>query len=91
MTPEDKKIWEMISSSIKPLKKDKRVPKVKPEEGPRTHRASDPILPAPGGFQAHEGMDRALCRRIKKGGIFIDGRIDLHGMTKKEAYQALQR
>jgi DNA-nicking Smr family endonuclease len=35
------------------------------------------------------GLDRQRTRRIAKGGIAIDGRLDLHGLTREGAYSAL--
>lgn len=41
------------------------------------------------GFQP--GLDKATEKRLKRGKVQIEGRIDLHGMTQDEARPALER
>lgn len=48
-------------------------------------KASPAPSPAPG------DIDRTTRRRIARGTVPIDGRIDLHGMTQEEAHGALLR
>ncbi|MBM3581501.1 MAG: hypothetical protein FJX37_05995 [Alphaproteobacteria bacterium] len=38
---------------------------------------------------AAPGVDRATAARLRRGEITIDGTLDLHGMTQKEAHAAL--
>lgn len=37
------------------------------------------------------GLDKRTAQRLRKGKMAIEGRLDLHGMTQKQAHQALQR
>ncbi len=37
------------------------------------------------------GVDRATAERLRRGGLVIDGRLDLHGLTQDEAHAALER
>jgi len=38
---------------------------------------------------AQPGLDKATARRLKRGQVQIEGRIDLHGLTQAEAHRAL--
>ena len=93
MTPEDKKLWDALKGSVKPLKQRKKVPKVAldvSEKGQKKDVIQSPSL----GDQRtiiRETLDKTLVRRLRKGTLTIEGRLDLHGMTQKEALQALKR
>ncbi|UNM06387.1 MAG: Smr/MutS family protein [Holosporaceae bacterium] len=89
-----------------PLKKDKKITKKKNSkhtdaifnekgQGCVSHKSSqedrteDFVRSCPA--KIYSGQDRALCRKIKKGTLSIEGRLDLHGYTQKEALIALQK
>jgi len=36
------------------------------------------------------GLDRNTSERLRKGKLFIEGRVDLHGMTRREAHSRLK-
>jgi DNA-nicking Smr family endonuclease len=63
---------------------------------PRRQPARQPFLPP---YQAppspaeplHKTVDPAIRKKVGRGRIDIDGRIDLHGMTQNEARAALHR
>lgn len=40
---------------------------------------------------AQPALDRRTAQRLQRGQLAIEGRLDLHGMTQKEAYPALVR
>ncbi|MGF1453996.1 MAG: Smr/MutS family protein [Alphaproteobacteria bacterium] len=40
---------------------------------------------------AFNGLDAATARRVRRGRLSVDGRIDLHGMRQDEAHGALNR
>jgi DNA-nicking Smr family endonuclease len=89
-TEEDRDLWEFITRSIKPypgaLKEIKSASrqKAKPEPSPA------PIRPAGAAAQkSGEGFDRSTATRLKRGQLALEGRIDLHGMTQREAFDAL--
>ncbi len=52
----------------------------------RSGSISSPAVPA-----KTAGFDRATQDKLRKGKLDIEGRIDLHGMTQDEAWQALGR
>ncbi len=72
---------------------------VKPAaEGPAETpaRSAKPRPPAPAGPPsaplapgAAPGLDKRTAQRLRRGQIRIEGRIDLHGMTRPEAYRNL--
>jgi DNA-nicking Smr family endonuclease len=43
----------------------------------------------PAGLDPFAGIDRASALRLKRGLRAIEGRLDLHGMTQREAHRAL--
>jgi DNA-nicking Smr family endonuclease len=76
------------------------VPEADPEPvvkaPPRPLAAGKPFLPA---YQAptipvqvvEKGVDPAIHKKVRRGRIEIDGKIDLHGMTQAEARDTLRR
>lgn len=94
MTPEDKKLWEALKATITPLKKGKTVPKTICEISEKPLPVNDRSRASPLGDKKttiHETLDKTLVRRLRKGTLTIEGRLDLHGMTQKEALEALIR
>lgn len=51
-------------------------------------RAADPVRDLGDGAP---GLDGATARRLRRGGVAPEARIDLHGMTAHQAHQALTR
>ncbi len=37
------------------------------------------------------GIDRATWRRLRRGRLAVEGTLDLHGLTREEAFRALER
>lgn len=97
MTPEDKKLWEAIKGTVKPLKHGKKVPKAASddlEKAPTPGHTPPAVQRASLGGQKtviYETLDKTLVRRLRKGTLTIEGRLDLHGMRQKEALEALRR
>ena len=60
------------------------MPAVKPRPKPAPSRPAS-SKPAP----SIEPLDRTLKRRLARGTVAIDARIDLHGQTQSEAHSAL--
>jgi DNA-nicking Smr family endonuclease len=63
---------------------------------PRRQAARKPFLPPyqaplPSAAHADKAVDPAIQKKVGRGRIEIDGRIDLHGMTQDEARGALHR
>ena len=69
-------------------------PLVKP--APRPLKPAKPFLPpyqapASGTPVAERAVDPAIHKKVRRGRIEIDGKIDLHGMTQTEARDTLRR
>ncbi len=97
-TEKDIELWHKVATGITPLKK--KVAKVLP----KPPRGDDIYIPpstveAPRPRQqlkeltAHQSadVDAALMKRLRSGELPIAGRIDLHGMTRHEAEEAITR
>ena len=64
----------------------------KPGRGFRVERRASGLRPArPDRRGTASGVDRRTARRLVRGEMSIEGRIDLHGMTQAEARRALER
>lgn len=50
-----------------------------------------PVAAQPAKPRAAGDLDRKMRRKLARGAVTIDGRIDLHGMTQEEAHLALLR
>ena len=90
--PGDMALWKRMAQSVRPLPGRLAPPAPRAQE---TAKASEPqeadapaLRPpaAPG-----PGIDRRTARRIRRGALPIDARIDLHGLTREEAFRRLAR
>lgn len=98
-------LWRKVTETVTPLKgreapptdedaaaeptlakKPKRVA-VRPRAEPPPQ--DKPLPELSHGFQP--GLDKATEKRLKRGRVVIEGRIDLHGMVQDEARPALER
>jgi DNA-nicking Smr family endonuclease len=95
LTPGEDALWKAATKSDKPLD---RKAVLTPPEAPRPKRrmAAAPEVPeagprpapaSPGSFE----MDGNLANRLRRGQLPIDGTIDLHGLTLREAEDRLTR
>lgn len=93
-------MWAGIARSITPLRPAKAMPKpiVEPSEAaPRARRPAAPQKPVPQkpALQVKSPplapFERRLKQRVARGRSAIDVRIDLHGMTQRQAHTALLR
>ncbi len=107
LSDEEQALWVGYARSIKPLKPVKTAPKRDPGPGRATGqeapqkadqeaRASPQTSvrrePAPVTKSAPLApFDRRLKQRVARGRDAIDARIDLHGMTQRQAHAALLR
>jgi DNA-nicking Smr family endonuclease len=100
LSDEERTLWHRITRSVAPLRR--RV--VEPGEAasttgkvraPPTVRAHAPVraAPAPPAKPAPSlgPLDRKLKRRLARGTVDIDARLDLHGKTQNQAHAALLR
>lgn len=58
------------------------LPPPDPRDRPAERLGQPPVLPA---------LDRRTAQRLQRGQLAVEGRLDLHGMTQKQAYAALLR
>jgi len=104
LTREDSEIWRRITRTAKPLLSNKKnfadllfnQPKAETPAAPRkiemlrdgtapVYQTDTPLKPA---FSANL-LDIKTTRKISKGKITIDGRIDLHGLIQHDAHARL--
>ncbi len=82
MAPQDEALWRRATRDVAPL------------AGRRAGAAADARTGAAAASEAAAprqaaGLDRRQARRLRRGETAIDGRLDLHGMTREEARGAL--
>ena len=95
LTDEDDELWSHYTKSIRPLHPKKSVksperaaPKKKPPAQPRDLKTqSQKTAPLP----SRQMIDGATSRKLRRGKLPVDGRIDLHGMRQNDAFAALSR
>jgi len=102
LQPDEKALWRKIAKSVTPLSKErlkaleeaevflhktsvekKNTKNHKP--GPVQNRKDGPLHRPPA------VVDRGAERRMRRGGVDVDTRIDLHGMTQDQAFASLSR
>ena len=99
--PGDMELWSRMAQSVRPLP-GRPVPPAprtrEPVGGAETVEPPQADAPAPSDPSALRspaapgpGIDKRTARRIRRGVLPIDGKIDLHGLTREEAYRRLTR
>ncbi|MGD2133966.1 MAG: Smr/MutS family protein [Maricaulaceae bacterium] len=97
LRPEEKRIWAQVAATVTP-RPGRKTPEPKEPETGRTRRTKPPAKPralAPGLKRFAEAAgspppaERSGEKRVRRGQVEIDGRLDLHGMTQVEAHAAL--
>ena len=91
LSPEDLRLWKSQLKDVKPLSKKGPIPEEPslpkkskpPQPQPRSLERKVSLPPSPAPLQ---DFGRKELRHLK-----INGRLDMHGMTKDEAYDALER
>jgi DNA-nicking Smr family endonuclease len=95
----DAELWARIARSARPLRKGVAAPKVetpKPRPKPAGKQASPSFKPAPKApkpmpVARGEALDRQTARRLDRGHVAVEARLDLHGLRQREAHAALRR
>lgn len=101
----DAAIWARVAETATPLKKQNRVARdAAPSKPPAPGKANTaakpppkapqppPRLPSPRtGLEPHTGLDRQTARKLDKGRLALEARLDLHGMRQREAHAALRK
>jgi len=97
---EDAELWARVAGSARPLNKRLTARKVdlpKPAPKPEakvTPPAVKPTLkptPKPAPTVRGEALDRGTARKLERGHLAVEARLDLHGMRQREAHAALRR
>lgn len=99
LTPEDAELWRFVTRNVNPYRGARHLtedaPATAPVESkkPAIIRAPEvPVTPAPQtalSVGRTADMDRRTARRLKRGELPVDGRIDLHSLTLDQAHGAL--
>lgn len=91
---EDIELWEHITQGIKPLKdhqKSKHHEKQKTEKIQKTKTPqTEKTIPQSAEPPISRELDHRTAKRLKRGQIRPEARLDLHGMTQIQAHDALQ-
>ena len=97
----DAELWERVAGSARPLKKRHAATKPEPlpqpprkaakgtEPAPQPRPLKAPAKPAP--TPRGEALDRGTARKLERGHLAVEARLDLHGMQQREAHAALRR
>lgn len=98
---EDKALWDHVTKDVAPLHDDEAKETVPLKSSQKTKKPSKPDikghrLPTKTQTESQEykenpQTDRRTSQRLKRGQITIDMRLDLHGLSQNQAYDALLR
>ncbi len=105
MEADDEKVWARYAKGVKPFAKQERQAKEISEErisvpqkteGTQTEALFIEKNTAVSGTEARTPptqarLDERVERNLKRGDVIIEGRLDLHGLTLQEAYEASGR
>ncbi|GJL97262.1 MAG: smr protein/Muts2-like [Hyphobacterium sp.] len=98
LNPDERQIWHVVTRTVTPLHTERadfdREINCGPETesvGRKTGKASETKRSPVAGNHKPLPADRSSERRLRRGRLEIDGRIDLHGMTQAAARAALGR
>jgi DNA-nicking Smr family endonuclease len=97
---DDAALWEQVAETAKPLRKN-RIPRVaaapKPAPPPKakaaakTTRGEPKAAPRPSHTPKTGGLDRQTARKLDRGRLAVEARLDLHGMRQRDAHAALRK
>jgi len=87
-TDEELALWQRATRQVTPLSRRSAAP---PVAGKRTPRASAPKPASPARRTAPGPLEPRLKRRLARGLVAVDARIDLHGKRQSEAHRQLIR
>jgi len=105
MRPEERALWTRVAKSVKPIAEDRLKSLELPAEPKPTKgsakmdtaaRAYDtgvrlpPVKREPVAYEPPVPHDRSGEKRVRRGRLEIDGRIDLHGLTQEQALRTLR-
>jgi DNA-nicking Smr family endonuclease len=97
----DAELWARVARSARPLARDRagtpdkelkepvRAPAKKPS--PPAAKPAQKVAPKPRPVARGEALDRQTARRLERGRLPVEARLDLHGMRQRDAHAALRR
>ena len=99
---DDNALWAEVTKDITPLPdKNTAIPEGNPQQSQKKrapsydtnklHHKQSPAIPHPNSDIGHKELDHRTRERLRRGQVDIEGRIDLHGMSQNQAYDALLR
>lgn len=93
-SPDDLALWQAVAKSVQPLKRDRVSPAAQPSVSSfRRPYSPRPVLDeqsVPMVQTDPSGLDARAKRRLSKGQISIDHRVDLHGLSQERAHALLR-
>jgi DNA-nicking Smr family endonuclease len=98
----DAELWARIAKTATPLKNKKKnrvarvaappkpapPAKAKPDAKAEAKAAEAPKRPS---HAPHTGLDRQTARKLERGALAVQARLDLHGMRQRDAHAALRK
>ena len=97
LTAEERALWRGVARAVKPLRRKQRLETDNEEPSAAPSGPARPSPPKPMPKPAAKiatpltPLARRERQRLARGGIEIDARLDLHGMTQAQAHAALAR
>ena len=99
LKPDEKKAWDQVRRTVRPLNPSRAVSPVRAVPVSRTSMAKPPSAPEPASPVSAPKLhrdrpvstprDRTDEKAVRRGKISISGRFDLHGHTQASAWSAL--
>ena len=96
----DAELWARVARGAKPLEKGMSVTPGKgpkePGRGPAkapspATRPAPKVAPKAAPVARDEALDRQTARRLERGRLPVEARLDLHGMRQRDAHAAIRR
>ncbi len=91
---EDEELWVHMMQDVEKIQHNQTLASdsegKKPPKNPKRTASQKRVLPSiDTPKHAGDGLDRKTAEKLRKGQMPINGRLDLHGMTQAQAYEAL--
>lgn len=103
LRPDERDVWRQVARTVKPLPGKRPEPRPAPAPEPKPASRGDAPAPASGPVKAgaayrsaplapqREPADRSKEKKVRRGRVEVEARLDLHGMTEAKARRALLR
>jgi DNA-nicking Smr family endonuclease len=87
----DAELWARVAKSAQPIKRDRAQPPKPPPPKPPAKQAAPPPKPATKPSPKPATLDRQTARKLERGAVGVEAKLDLHGMRQREAHATLRR